>query len=89
MPSSYRKDGLVCSKIVQLCSASCSDLLVLKFGLRKVFLIEGLLWSCVASTLCLNVMPMFMLINDLLYICMLLIYLCYHHHHVLREREIK
>jgi hypothetical protein len=33
----------------------------------------------------------FMLINDFLYICMLLIYcLCYHHHHVIeRVREIK
>jgi hypothetical protein len=63
-------------------------MLVLKFSLTKFSFSRGLLGSCFASTLRLNVMPMLMLINDFLYDCMLLIYrLCYHHHHVFNEGD--
>jgi hypothetical protein len=71
MSSSDRRYGIVGSKVVQLCPTSCyrskgNTLLVLKFSLAKFSLAKGILESCFASTLCLNVVHMSMLINDFL-----------------------
>jgi hypothetical protein len=77
MSSSDRRDDLASSKLSHWCSTSwyrsySNTLLVLKYNLRKFFLAIGILGSCVPSTLCLNVMTMYMLINGFVYVCMLL-----------------
>jgi hypothetical protein len=74
MPSSDKRDGLVSSKVTQLCSMSfCRSYgntpIVLKIRLIKVFLAgRVLLGSCVVSTLCLKVMLISRLINDYVYV---------------------
>jgi hypothetical protein len=77
MSFTNRRDGLIFLKVAQLCSAWCyrsyvNTMLVLKYIQRMVFHVVGVLWSCVASTLCLNGMPISMLINDFIYVCMIL-----------------